>query len=452
LSFWATLPWCIKIAVGHVMDLMWRWNLAFIIFGAILVATGIAIIIGLLADKVVMVAIMSPENWYIASVILTSTGYMIQDCIADGMSVEAVPTLDKHGQKITDEANKLLHTTMQTLGRVTIIACTILVAVANLYFFKDIDAMNSEDKYAMYLLAYRLAMFIPVISILGGLFASYLQFHAKLNVEHTILPDTDYQIIWGGILLFALTVLFGLSQIRYAQELIFIGSSAIVIFLIRRLMQALESEARSTLIGTVLILFVYRATPSVGEGAQWWMIGDLGFNEHFLAVLLLISNIIALLCLFYSTHFIAKRSITHVIIFLTVIGAILNLPTIGIYYGLDKWTAAISGGVINAHSIMAANTALESPLVSIAMIPMLAWTAKTAPQQLKATYFSLIATLMNLAMLFSQLLTKYLNQIFTVTRTDYSELGILMLVTMGLSLFMPLTALLLARIARLRTA
>jgi hypothetical protein len=217
-------------------------------------------------------------------------------------------------------------------------------------------------------------------------------------------------------------------------------------------MQALESEARSTLIGTVLILFVYRATPSVGEGAQWWMIGDLGFNEHFLAVLLLISNIIALLCLFYSTHFIAKRSITHVIIFLTVIGAILNLPTIGIYYGLDKWTAAISDGMINAHSIMAANTVLESPLVSIAMIPILAWTAKTAPQQLKATYFSLIATLMNLAMLFSQLLTKYLNQIFTVTRTDYSELGILMLVTMGLSLFMPLTALLLARIARLRTA
>lgn len=462
LGFWATLPWCIKIAVGHVVDLIWRWNLALIIFGATLIATGTGIIMGLLASKAVMVTIMSPENWYIASIVLTSTGYMIQDCIADGMTVEAVPTIDEHCQKITIEANHLMHTTMQTLGRIAFIVGTILVAAINLYLFKDVDTMNAEAKHAMYLLAYRLAMLIPIVSVLGVLLAYFLQFRelrlrtqtslAKVNVQDVTLPDVDYQIIWGGALLFLLTMLLGLSQVYYSQELIFVGSVVIVMFLIQRLMQVMETEARSTLIGTALIIFVYRAIPNVGEGVQWWMIGDLGFNERFLSVLSLISSIIALFGLFYSIRFIAGRSIVYVIIFLTIAGTILNLPTIGIYYGIDKWTAAITGGVVNSHLIMLVNTALESPLVSIAMIPMLAWIAKTAPQQLKATYFSLVATLMNLAMLLSQLLTKYLNQVFTITRTDYSELGLLMLTAMMLGLVMPLAALLLVHVMRLRSA
>ena len=44
------------------------------------------------------------------------------------------------------------------------------------------------------------------------------------------------------------------------------------------------------------------------------------------------------------------------------------------------------------------NTALESPLGQIAMIPMLAWIATTAPANLKATYFAVMASFTNLAL------------------------------------------------------
>ena len=50
------------------------------------------------------------------------------------------------------------------------------------------------------------------------------------------------------------------------------------------------------------------------------------------------------------------------------------------------------------------------------MIPMLAWIAKNAPAELKATFFAVMASFTNLALSASSLGTKYLNEIFVVTR------------------------------------
>ena len=99
------------------------------------------------------------------------------------------------------------------------------------------------------------------------------------------------------------------------------------------------------------------------------------------------------------------------------------------------------------------------------MIPMLAWIANSAPANLKATYFAVMASFTNLALSLSQLGTKYLNQIFVVTREvrdpmtgavqmpeDYSELGVLLIVQLLLSLVMPFLAILFARVTRFKSA
>ena len=150
---------------------------------------------------------------------------------------------------------------------------------------------------------------------------------------------------------------------------------------------------------------------------------------------------------------------------LTVVGAILALPSIGMYYGLHEWTAAHTGGVVDARFIALIDTALESPLGQIAMIPMLAWIANSAPANLKATYFAVMASFSNLALSASQLGTKYLNQVFVVTREvrdratgavkvpqDYSELGVLLITATLIGLAVPLLAVLAVRALRLRTA
>jgi hypothetical protein len=111
------------------------------------------------------------------------------------------------------------------------------------------------------------------------------------------------------------------------------------------------------------------------------------------------------------------------------------------------------------------DTALESPLGQIAMIPMLAWIANSAPARLKATFFAVMASFTNLALSLQQLGTKYLNQIFTVTRevrdhatgavsvpADYSELGMLLITVTLLTFFLPMAAIAFVKLTRFRTA
>ena len=120
--------------------------------------------------------------------------------------------------------------------------------------------------------------------------------------------------------------------------------------------------------------------------------------------------------MFLFRRFMAEHSIAYVIAFLTIAATLLSLPIIGLYYGLHQWTAAHTWGIVDARFIALVDTALESPLGQVAMIPMLAWIANSAPANLKATFFAVMASFTNLALSVSQLGTKYLNQIFTVTR------------------------------------
>ncbi len=160
----------------------------------------------------------------------------------------------------------------------------------------------------------------------------------------------------------------------------------------------------------------------------------------------------------------AKRSIAYVVALLTVAAGLLSLPNIGLYYGLHEWTAGWSAGVVDARFIAILDTALESPLAQIAMIPMLAWIAKNAPPHLKATFFAVMASFTNLALSASSLGTKYLNQIYTVTRevrdrvsgvvevaADYSELGWLLLTVAALTTALPLLTILIVQRSPLRT-
>jgi len=169
--------------------------------------------------------------------------------------------------------------------------------------------------------------------------------------------------------------------------------------------------------------------------------------------------------MFIFRRFMAERSIAYIIGFLTIVGTILSLPIIGMFYDFHVWTASITGGVVDAHFIALIDTALESPLGQIAMIPMLAWIANSAPDKLKATFFAVMASFTNLALSASQLGTKYLNQFYVVTRevkdsvtgeisipADYSELGHLLVTVTVIGLVLPIVSIILIKHSRFRNA
>lgn len=271
--------------------------------------------------------------------------------------------------------------------------------------------------------------------------------------------------ILGGssaFVLFTLTV--GLGGFPYREEIVFAGSMAIVLFLMSRLMRELEPDKRLTLVGTAAVIFALRAIPGPGPGSTWWMIDELKFDQQFLSVLSLIGGAVALAGMFVFRRFMAERSITYIVGFLTVVGTILSLPIVGMFYGLHEWTAKVTGGLVDARFIALIDTALESPLAQISMIPMLAWIANSAPASLKATFFAVMASFTNLALSLSQLGTKYLNQIFVVTRevkdqttgaiqipADYSQLGDLFITQLVVGLTLPFSAILFAKLTKFKS-
>jgi hypothetical protein len=480
LGFWAGIPWALKMPLGHLVDLIWRWKALLVFLGAGLIAASLAIMLGLLGSPQTLAKVMPVPAWYVLSVLLAPVGYVIQDVVADAMTVEAVPRVDERGRPLEAGRRRLMHTTMQTLGRVAIIGGSVLVAAANLYLFTGVEAMDEADKLAVYVQIYRLALLIPVISVFGVVLGELLKRRdvrrlrergfAVAQVRRMLHPQTDrpdpnWWILGGGLAFVAFTLSMGLGEVPYDQEIIFAGSLGIVVFLMMRLVRILEPDARRVLVGTAVIIFIFRALPGPGAGSSWWMIDVLGFDQRFLSVLSLIGSSLTLFGMFLFRRFMAERSIAYVIVFLTIAGTLLSLPTLGMYYGLHHWTASVTDGVVDARFIAVIDTALESPLGQIAMIPMLAWIANSAPARLKATFFAVMASFTNLALSLSQLGTKYLNQIFIVTRevtdratgtvsvpADYSELGMLLITVTTLNFVLPMGAILIVKLTRFRTA
>ena len=442
LAFWAGIPWALKMPVGHVVDLIWRWKALLVWLGAGMIAASLLIMVGLTTQMDEMRGFMSAERWYVLAALLAPTGYMIQDAVADAMTVEAVP-------RVADaQLQKSMHTTMQTLGRVAVIGGLALVAAANIYVFAGTEDFPKERKLGLYADVYTAALIIPVLSVLGVVLHRFLK-HEREVVEKT---RPNWTVLGGSLVFVAITLAVGLGGLPYAQEIIFTGSLAIIVFLLWRLARELEPAARQVLVATALVLFVFRSVPATGDGTTWWMMDKLGFDEGFFGQLQLVTYALTLVGMFALRRFMAQNSIATIVVVLSVAGAVLSIPIIGMYYGLHEWTAARTGGWVDARVITLINTALESPLGQIAMIPMLAWIANSAPAHLKATYFAVMASFSNLALAAAQLGTRYLNELYIVKRGEYSALGELMIVATILGLALPLVVVAGVRLLRLRTA
>ena len=479
LTFWAGIPWVLKMPLGHLVDLIWRRKAMLVYLGAGLIALSIAIMYGLIAHTGAMTQYMNVEAWFVMSVLLAPSGYVIQDVVADAMTVEAVPLVNEWGEPYPDGEVKAMHTTMQTLGRFAIVSGLIAVAALNITMFAGVEEMSEAEKASIYADIYLLALFIPAVSITGVILAAATmrlraqrllrQGFDEESIESMLFApaeetEPNWWIFGGSFAFVAFALAMGLGEAPFAQEIVFLGSMTIVLFLMYRLLLELDPEVRRTLVGTAVIIFVFRAVPLPGPGATWFEIDILGFDQRFLSVLSLITSGLALAGMVLLRPLMARRSIAYVVAILTIAAGILSLPNIGLYYGLHEWAAPRTGGIVDARFIAILDTAIESPLAQISMIPMLAWIAKNAPTHLKATFFAVMASFTNLALSASSLGTKYLNQIYAVTRevrdrvtdaiqvpANYSELGWLLITVTVIAVVTPLLTIALVQHSRLRT-
>ena len=467
LGFWAGLPWVLKMPLGHIVDLIWKFKSILVFFGALIMAISSLIMYFLIAHKEEMISILNAETWFIISTLLAPIGFVLQDVVADALTVEAIPKTDEKGNEIDFKTLKSLNVVMQLLGRVSIISGTLIVSLINLVMFSDSSEMSDNDKIVTYGKIYLYSLIVPIISIIGVVF-SYISSKSRLNkliknglafekAFYLIYPilkasKPNKSIITGSIIFVIFTLSIGISNIPFSQEIVFIGSFLIIIYLLITLSNQLDSVSKRMLIGTAIIIFIFRAMPGVGQGASWFEIDVLKFDQEFLSLLGLIASTLTIIGIFVLRPLMENASMSKLIIILSIAGSIFLLPSLGMFYGIHEITSKITNGIVDARFIAIFNTALESPLGQVSMIPILAWIAQSAPSHLKATFFAVLASFTNLALSASNLGTKYLNQIFVVTReiksktgevttqADYSELGILLITVLLFTLILPILA------------
>jgi hypothetical protein len=480
LSFWAGLPWTLKVPLGHLVDLVWRWKALLVYLGASLIALSLAVMYALIMHTEAMRQVLSVEAWFVVSSLLAPAGYVLQDTVADAMSVEAVPRVRSGGDLLSEEETKAIHTTMQTLGRIALIGGLVFVALLNIWMFAGVESLDQNQKAAVYARIYLLALTIPLVSVSGVVMSQIMlaararrlreQGYDPAEADQLVYTpneptEPNYWIFAGGAAFVVLTLAVGISDIPLGQELVFAGSMAIVTWLIYQLTRPLPAAKTRALVGTALIIFTFRAVPLPGAGATWFVIDRLGFDQQFLSVLSLIASCLTLVGMTLLRPLMASRSIAYIVVLLTIAGGILALPNIGLYYGIHNWTARLTDGVVDARFITIMDTTLESPLGQIAMIPLLAWIARNAPADLKATFFAVMASFTNLALSASSLFTKYINKIFLVTRevkhpvtgvlelpADYSQLGRLLITVALIAVVAPLVTVLIVQRSNLRTS
>ncbi len=476
LGFWAGIPWALKMPLGHLVDLIWNKKNYMVFVGAALIGLSLLIMYGLIIHTEIMSSFLKIETWFIISVLLAPIGYVVQDVVADAMTIEAVPLVDDNGQNFSKDEIKTMHTTMQTLGRFAIIGGTVMVALVNVILFADTDNLKQVDKIELYGSIYIYALIIPIVSVLGVFLAAYLKnqkikklFKKGISQNQDYIKHVKTEVNWwilGGSLIFVIFTLgIGAFRVPYAQEIVFIGSMAIIIFLMSKLIKELPENLRFTVVGTAIIIFIFRAMPGPGPGLTWFEIDELKFNEQFFSILSLLASILTLVGIILLRPFMAKNSIAKIIVILSIAGSILFLPSVGMYYGFHNWTSSLTNGIVDAKFIALINTALESPLGQVSMIPLLAWIAKNAPSHLKATFFAVFASFTNLALSASSLGTKYINQIYTVTRevkdkvtntiltnADYSELGFILITVTALTLILPILFVLIVQKTKYNTS
>lgn len=460
LGFWLTLPWALKMPIGHIVDLMWRKKHVFVYLGAIFISTSFLIMFALIAYSEMMTLILKKETWFIVSSILAPIGFVFQDVVADAMTVEAIPKVKQDGTSFNILEIKSMHITMQTLGRFFIIGGTVLVGSINIFFFKNIDNFNDLEKLNVYSDIYLFSLVIPLISVMGVILNKFL-INSPIKVAKT---KANYKIIFGSIIFVLFIIITGLKKFTYSQELVFAGSMIIVIFLMKHLAKFMSDEARNLIIGTSIIIFVFRSVPNVGIGLTWFEIDILKFDQSFFSILAMLASILTMIGILIFKNFMARNSIAKIMVVLSILNAILLIPSLAMYYGFHEWTSKNTSGIIDARFIALINTAIESPLGQVSMIPLLAWIAKNAPDNLKATFFAVFASFTNLALGLSNLMTKYLNKIFIISRevrdkvtneviitANYSELGLLICVTIIITLCIPIFSVIIIQKSRYKT-
>ena len=421
VGVWLSLPWAMKMVFGELVDavpILGSQRRVYVFIGAGLIAVSLLMLAGASSG---WLTFASKDTLYVAASLISILGVVLQDVVADAMSTEVVDRTNPDGTPRAQADIDRELGLVQVLGRLSLSVGIFAVAGLGGWLAQTVS----------YTTVFLIGLVIPLISLSGALL---------VRLDTDAPRPLDKPLLFGGLAFGLVVSLLGLSRLPFSQELVFLISLGVIVTMLHRITGDLDPTTKRRIAIAAVLIFVFRATPSVGEGYTFFSIDVLKFSEGFFGVLQQTGAAIGLVALWLLSDLITKQPVERILLWLVILGAVLSLPTVALVFGWYQWTEAMFG--FGARSIAVIDAAASSPLAQISMIPLLTLIAIHASAGHRATWFALMASLMNLALVAGSLTTKYLNMIFHVDRGAYEQLPALVVTVLIIGVVAPLIAIL----------
>ena len=135
----------------------------------------------------------------------------------------------------------------------------------------------------------------------------------------------------------------------------------------------LDHDTRTGILFATIIVFAFRATPTVGDGYFWWTLDHLNFDAAFYGTLRQTGAILSIAGMWMFSRQLTEASVTKTLLWIAVASTVLSLPNIALIYGVHQWTEAVFG--FGARSIAFVDAATSIPFAQLSMVPLLTLTA-----------------------------------------------------------------------------
>ena len=362
ISVWLGLPWTVKI--GELVDsvpIFGSQRKAYIGIGAVLTAGGMITLAGSAGG---WIGFTSAHRLYIFGSLLTVIGTVIQDVVADAMSTEVVSRVDEGGRPRPEHDVRTELGMVQVIGRLALSIGILTVAGLSGWLAKFVERET----------VFLSGLIVPAISMVGVL---------SIRSENTERQPLNWGILGGGLAFGATVLGLAIGKVPFAQELIFALSMVVICSMLVVITRDLDAKTQQSILFTTIIIFMFRATPSAGDGYFWWTLDVLKFDAGFYGTLRQTAALLAIAAIWFLSKQLTEYSVRGTLFWLTIAGALLALPNIGLYYGLHEWTEQQFG--FGARAIALIDTAAGSPFAQVSMVPLYTLIAFHAPVGRRAT-------------------------------------------------------------------
>jgi len=392
LAIWTQLPWSIKMVFGSIIDgvpLFKSSRKSYIYLGATLIGLG-SVAMYDIASSQYLVRMVGEYGALLIAGLLTTCGVVMSDIVADTMAVELVEKDEKYMYNLG---------MVQVLSRLALSLGAVAAASLTGYLAATFEAST----------VFLIALVVPLVMVLGTVVVK------SNSPEHP--AKLDRTILLGGLGFGLFCVLCGFYLDEYAQLVVFCGSMIVINYMMYTLIKELDPAIRKSFITVCIAIFLFRVVPSSTPGIDWWYIDGLGFDQKFMGVMRLTSNVIVLGSLWFLANLVTSSSIRKTMTALVIIGTLFSMPEIAVYYGWNEYIG------LTARQLLLTSNSILSLLANISMIPLGVLIAKHTPSNRRASFMALTASFMNMALVGGDIMTQQLSKIFVITRANFSQVG-----------------------------